>query len=58
MLTHYYLIQRKKCQLIESLLFGIEQTEQLKEFALSQQLRNIMATEQGHAMDLKQALGK
>ncbi len=36
----------------------IEQSEQLKEFALAQQLRNILATEQEHAMDLKQALGK
>ncbi len=36
----------------------IEQTEELKEFALAQQLRNILATEQEHAMDLKQALGE
>ena len=36
----------------------IEQAEQLKEFALAQQLRSILATEQEHAMDLKQALGK
>ncbi len=36
----------------------IEQAEKLKEFALAQQLRNILATEQEHAMDLKQALGK
>ncbi len=36
----------------------IEQSEELKEFALAQQLRNILATEQEHAMDLKQALGK
>ncbi len=36
----------------------IEQAEQLKEFALAQQLRNILATEQEHAMDLRQALGK
>jgi bacterioferritin len=35
----------------------IEQAEQLKEFALAQQLRTILATEQEHAMDLKQALG-
>jgi len=35
----------------------IEQAEDLKEFALAQQLRNILATEQEHAMDLKQALG-
>lgn len=36
----------------------VEQAEQLKEFALAQQLRNILAIEQEHAMDLKQALGK
>ena len=36
----------------------IEQAEQLKEFALAQQLRNILASEQEHAMDLKQALSK
>ncbi len=36
----------------------IEQAEQLKEFALAQQLRTILATEQEHAMDLQQALGK
>jgi bacterioferritin len=36
----------------------VEQAEQLKEYALAQQLRNILATEQEHAMDLKQALGK
>jgi len=36
----------------------IEQAEQLKEFALAQQLRTILATEQEHAMDLMQALGK
>ena len=36
----------------------IEQAEELKEFALAQQLRNILAMEQEHAMDLKQALGK
>ena len=30
----------------------IEQAEDLKEFALAQQLRNILATEQEHAMDL------
>jgi Bacterioferritin (cytochrome b1) len=36
----------------------IDQAEQLKEFALSQQLRTILAMEQEHAMDLKQALGK
>jgi bacterioferritin len=36
----------------------VEQAEQLKEFALAQQLRTILAVEQEHAMDLKQALGK
>lgn len=36
----------------------IEQAEELKEFALAQQLRNILAMEQEHAMDLKQALGR
>ena len=36
----------------------IEQAEALKEFALAQQLRTILATEQEHAMDLKQALGQ
>lgn len=36
----------------------IEQAEQLKEFALAQQLRNILAMEQEHAMDLRRALGK
>lgn len=36
----------------------VEQAEHLKEFALAQQLRNILAVEQEHAMDLKQALGK
>lgn len=36
----------------------VEQAEALKEFALAQQLRNILAMEQEHAMDLQQALGK
>ncbi|MFC1676073.1 bacterioferritin [Planctomycetota bacterium] len=36
----------------------VEQAEQLKEFALAGQLRNILAVEQEHAMDLKQALGR
>jgi bacterioferritin len=36
----------------------VEQAEGLKEFALAQQLRNILATEQEHAMDLQQALGE
>ena len=36
----------------------IEQAEALKEFALAQQLRTILAVEQEHAMDLKKALGR
>ena len=36
----------------------IEQAEDLKEFALAQQLRNILAMEQEHVMDLRQALGQ
>ena len=36
----------------------IKQAEEVKELALAQQLRNILAVEQEHAMDLKQALGK
>ena len=36
----------------------IEQAEKLKEFALAQKLRSILANEQEHAMDLKQALGE
>jgi len=36
----------------------VEQAEALKEYALAGQLRNILAMEQEHAMDLKQALGK
>ncbi len=36
----------------------IDQAEALKELALSQQLRNILAVEQEHAMDLIQALGR
>jgi bacterioferritin len=35
----------------------VEQAETLKEYALAQQLRNILAMEQEHAMDLRQALG-
>jgi bacterioferritin len=35
----------------------VEQAEELKEFALSQHLRTILAMEQEHAMDLQQALG-
>lgn len=36
----------------------VEQAEGLKEYALAGQLRNILAAEQEHAMDLKQALGE
>ena len=36
----------------------IGQAEALKEFAVSQQLRNILSVAQEHAMDLRQALGK
>jgi bacterioferritin len=36
----------------------VEQAEQLKEFALAQQLRTILAVEQEHAMDIQQALGR
>lgn len=36
----------------------IDQAEELKEIALAQQLRLILAIEQEHAMDLMQALGK
>ena len=43
---------------IERYKMRIEQAENLKEFALSGQLRNILAMEQEHAMDLMQVLGK
>jgi len=36
----------------------VGQAEELKEYALAQQLRTILAMEQEHAMDIKQALGK
>lgn len=36
----------------------VEQAENIKEFALAQALRAILAVEQEHAMDLRQALGK
>jgi len=36
----------------------VSQAEQLQEYALSQQLRTILADEQEHAMDLESALGK
>ncbi len=43
---------------IERYKARIEQAEEIKEFALAQQLRTILATEQEHAMDLLQALGR
>jgi len=43
---------------VERYKLRIDQAEELKEFALAQQLRNILAMEQEHAMDLMQALGK
>jgi len=43
---------------IERYKVRISQAQELKELALAQQLMNILATEQEHAMDLKQALGK
>ena len=36
----------------------VQQAEELQEYALSQQLRTILADEQEHAMDLESALGK
>ena len=36
----------------------VQQAEELQEYALSQQLRNILAMQQEHAMDLESALGK
>ena len=36
----------------------VKQAEELNLFHLAQQLRNILAVEQEHAMDLEQALGK
>ena len=43
---------------IERYKTRIDQAEELKEYALAGQLRNILAMEQEHAMDLKQALGE
>lgn len=43
---------------IERYKARIEQAEDIKEYALAQQLRIILATEQEHAMDLMQALGR
>jgi bacterioferritin len=39
-------------------IMRIKQAEELNLFHLAQQLRNILAVEQEHAMDLEQALGK
>jgi bacterioferritin len=36
----------------------VGQAEELQEYALSQQLRSILADEQEHAMDIESALGK
>ncbi|MBI4848082.1 MAG: hypothetical protein HY808_05820 [Nitrospirae bacterium] len=36
----------------------VGQAEELHMYHLAQQLRNILAVEQEHAMDLEQALGK
>ncbi len=43
---------------IERYRMRIDQAEELKEFALAEQLRRILAVEQEHAMDLVQALGR
>jgi hypothetical protein len=44
--------------LISRYKLRVDQAEELKEIALAQQLRLILAVEQEHAMDLMQALGK
>ena len=43
---------------IQRYITRIEQAEQLRLYHLSQKLREILAMEQEHAMDLEQALGK
>jgi bacterioferritin len=43
---------------IERYIARIQQAEELNLYHLAQQLRNILAIEQEHAMDLEQALGK
>ncbi|MEK7450080.1 MAG: ferritin-like domain-containing protein [Planctomycetota bacterium] len=43
---------------IERYVARIKQSEELNLYHLAQQLRNILAVEQEHAMDLEQALGK
>ncbi len=43
---------------INRYIVRIKQAEELNLYHLAQQLRNILAVEQEHAMDLEQALGK
>jgi bacterioferritin len=43
---------------IDRYIARIKQSEELNLYHLAQQLRNILAQEQEHAMDLEQALGK
>jgi len=43
---------------IKRYILRIKQAEELDLYHLAQQLRNILAVEQEHAMDLEQALGK
>jgi bacterioferritin len=43
---------------IQRYIARVRQAEDLNLYHLAQQLRNILATEQEHAMDLEQALGK
>lgn len=43
---------------IDRYIVRIKQAEELNLYHLAQQLRNILAVEQEHAMDLEQALGK
>ena len=43
---------------IERYKVRIRQAEELQEYALAHQLRNILAMEQEHAMDIQEALGK
>ncbi len=43
---------------ISRYIVRVKQAEELNLYHLAQQLRNILATEQEHAMDLEQALGK
>jgi len=43
---------------IERYKMRIQEAEELQEYALAHQLRNILSMEQEHAMDLQEALGK